>query len=403
MFGCHSRLVVFSVIGLLSALDMSAEVLSKRSWGEAAQSCTLLGSSNTEEVQIEKINISSEVRDSLYWIGAIVNHTLWLQVVGYAQVTGPGEIVDPPSLLSCHLYCNSNRQTEISFALMNKRCYCQQQSFSAASGPRAIKYLRATLPPAKINGSIRGDCVAFTRTVSANNHQLLPCSTLLPPICESGEMSISNKNWTEAVTSCSRPAAEFIVLSAYNVDIGTTGWTGITRQNYGRIWATDSREVTSLFGCIAVDVSSGTATSLHEFPCDTNLTPLCEHGTILKGNTNEATENSDTSISSAVGLASGFGLLVILIVVGVILLKRRNKLKARRSSKVSFHNKNFEVGMEGVNIPPLYAEVEECVNSTDKTPQGNPRDSGGSDRTYDHARVQSLGRILTDDDYDHLQ
>lgn len=40
----------------------------------------------------------------------------------------------------------------------------------------------------------------------------------------------------------------------------------------------DSREVTSLFGCIAVDVSSGTATSLHEFPCDTNLTPLCEHG-----------------------------------------------------------------------------------------------------------------------------
>lgn len=82
---------------------------------------------------------------------------------------------------------------------------------------------------------------------------------------------------------------------------------------------------------------------------------------------------------------------------------RRNKLKARRSSKVSFHNKNYEVGMEGVNIPPLYAEVMEYGNSTDKTPQGNPRDSGGSDSTYDHARVQSLGRILTDDDYDHLQ
>lgn len=59
--------------------------------------------------------------------------------------------------------------------------------------------------------------------------------------------------------------------------------------------------------------------------------------------------------------------------------------------------------MEGVNIPPLYAEVMEHGNSTDKTPQGNPRDSGGSDSTYDHARVQSLGRILTDDDYDHLQ
>lgn len=50
--------------------------------------------------------------------------------------------------------------------------------------------------------------------------------------------------------------------------------------------------------------------------------------------------------------------------------------------------------MKGVNIPPLYAEVVDYVNCTDKTPQGNPRDSGGY--------VQSLGRI-TDDDYDHLQ
>lgn len=33
-------------------------------------------------------------------------------------------------------------------------------------------------------GSIQGDCVAFTRTVSANYHQLLSCSTLLPPICQ---------------------------------------------------------------------------------------------------------------------------------------------------------------------------------------------------------------------------
>nr|XP_034318323.1 uncharacterized protein LOC105328511 [Crassostrea gigas] len=207
MFGCHSRLVVFSVIGLFSALDMSAEVLSKRSWREAAQSCTLLGSSNTGEVHIEKINISSEVKDALYWIGAIVSNTLWFQVLGSAQVTGLGEKVDQPYVLSCHLYCNSNGQKATYYALM----------------------------------------------VRNRGYQL------------------------------------------------------------------------------------------------------------------------------------------------------RNKLKARRSSKVSFHNKNYEVGMEGVNIPPLYAEVEECVNSTDKTPQGNPRDSGGSDRTYDHARVQSLGRILTDDDYDHLQ
>lgn len=397
MFDCHSRLVVFSVIGLFSALDMSAEVLKKRSWREAAQSCTLLGSSNTVEVQIEKINISSEVPDGLYWIGAIVNHTLWFQVLGSVEVTGPGDMVDPPYLLSCHLYCSRTL-----FALMDKKCYCQQSN-SAASGPRATRYLLASLIPEKINGGIQGDCVAFTRTVSANYHQLLPCSTLLPPICEIGEMGIPNKTWIDAVTSCKRPAASFSDLSKYNVTNGTTGWTGITRQNYGRIWATDWRKGTSLFGCIAVNVSSGNAISVHEFPCDTNLTPLCEHGTILKGYTNEATENSDTSISSAVGLASGFGLLVILIVVGVILLKRRNKLKARRSSKVSFHNKNYEVGMEGVNIPPLYAEVEECVNSTDKTPQGNPRDSGGSDRTYDHARVQSLGRILTDDDYDHLQ
>lgn len=403
MFGCHSRLVVFSVIGLFSALDMSAEVLKKRSWREAAQYCTLLGSNNTGTVLIEKINISSEVKDALYWIGAIVDDTLWFQVLGSAQVTGQGEIVDQPYVLSCHLYCNSNGQKATYYALMDKRCYCQSSPFSPAPGQSAFQYLQTRLSPSKINGSIQGDCVAFTRTVSADYHQLLSCSTLLPPICESGEMSITNTSWTEAVTSCNRPAAEFSDLSKYDVTNGTTGWTGIARQNYGRIWVPDSREDTSLFGCIAVDVSSGKATSLHEFPCDTNLTSLCEHGTILKGNTKEATENSDTSISSAVGLASGFGLLVILIVVGVILLKRRNKLKARRSSKVSFHNKNYEVGMEGVNIPPLYAEVEECVNSTDKTPQGNPRDSGGSDRTYDHARVQNLGRILTDDDYDHLQ
>eukprot|EP00105_Crassostrea_gigas_P011890 XP_011427723.1 PREDICTED: uncharacterized protein LOC105328511 [Crassostrea gigas] len=82
MFGCHSRLVVFSVIGLFSALDMSAEVLKKRSWREAAQYCTLLGSNNTATVQIEKINISSDVQDALYWIGAIVNHTFWFQVLG---------------------------------------------------------------------------------------------------------------------------------------------------------------------------------------------------------------------------------------------------------------------------------------------------------------------------------
>lgn len=280
MFGCHSRLVVFSVIGLFSALDMSAEVLKKRSWREAAQSCTLLGSSNTGEVQIEKINISSEVPDALYWIGAIVNHTLWFHVLGSVKVTGQGVMVDPPSLLSCHLYCNSKGQKEAYFALMDKRCHCQQQSpFSSAPGQSAFQYLQTRLTPSKINGSIQGDCVAFTRTVSANYHQLLPCSTLLLPICESGVMNITNKNWTEAVTSCNdRPAASFSDLSTYNVAIGTTGWTGITRQNYGRIWVADSREVTSLFGCIAVDVSSGTATSLHEFPCDTNLTPLCEHG-----------------------------------------------------------------------------------------------------------------------------
>lgn len=71
----------------------------------------------------------------------------------------------------------------------------------------------------------------------ANKDQLLLQDWIIS-LGERGEMSISNKNWTEAVTSCSIPAARFSDLSAYNVDIGTTGWTGITRQNYGRIWAT---------------------------------------------------------------------------------------------------------------------------------------------------------------------
>lgn len=71
----------------------------------------------------------------------------------------------------------------------------------------------------------------------ANKDQLLLQDWIIS-LGERGEMSISNKNWTEAVTSCIIPAARFSDLSAYNVDIGTTGWTGITRQNYGRIWAT---------------------------------------------------------------------------------------------------------------------------------------------------------------------
>lgn len=400
MFCCYSRLIVFSVIGLFCALDMSAEVLNKKSWQEATKICTLLGSKNTGEVQREKINITSDVPDDLYWIGAILNQTLWFLVSGSVQVTGPGEKVDPPFLLSCHFYCKG--RGERYFALMDEICYCQQPTFLPSSGLKDTLYQNANVPPSEINGSIRGDCVAFTRTVSADYHELLPCSMLLPPICQNGVM-FENKSWSEAVTSCNGiPAASFTDLSKYEVSNGTIGWTGIRRQNYGRIWATDQGEDTSLFGCIAVNVSSGNA-SLHEFPCDTKLTPLCEPGTTFKGTpSNEATETSDTT-DLAVGLASGFGVLVILIVVGVILLKRRNKLKARRSSKVSFHNKNYDVGMEGVNIPPLYAEVMEHGNSTDKTPQGNPRDSGGSDSTYDHARVQSLGRILTDDDYDHLQ
>lgn len=69
----------------------------------------------------------------------------------------------------------------------------------------------------------------------ANKDQLLLQDWIIS-LGESGVMSITNTSWTEAVTSCNRPAASFIDLSKYNVAIGTTGWTGITRQNYGRIW-----------------------------------------------------------------------------------------------------------------------------------------------------------------------
>lgn len=286
MFCCYSRLIVFTVIGLFWALDMSAEVLNKKSWLEATKICTLLGSKNKGEVQREKINITIDVPDDLYWIGAIVNQTLWFEVAGSVQVTGQGEKVDPPFLLSCHFYCTG--QGDRFFALMGEKCSCQQPE---APGSSAL-FLLASVPPSKINGSIRGDCVAFTRTGSADYHELLPCSTPLPPICQNGVM-FENKSWSEAVTSCNgRPAAKFTELSQYNISNGTTGWTGITRQNYGRIWATDQGEDTRLFGCIAVNVSSGNA-SLHEFPCDTKLTPLCEPGTTFKGTpSNEATETS---------------------------------------------------------------------------------------------------------------
>lgn len=46
----------------------------------------------------------------------------------------------------------------------------------------------------------------------------------------------------------------------------------------------DQGEDTRLFGCIAVNVSSGNA-SLEEFPCDTKLTPLCEPGIYISTKT----------------------------------------------------------------------------------------------------------------------
>lgn len=392
------------MLGVFHALDMSAEVLDKRSWLEATQYCTLLGSNNTGDVLIEKINIPGDIADDQYWVGAIVNRTLWFEVSAVrVQVSGSEvEEVDPPFLLNCHFLCKG--QGAMRFTLMGKQCSCQQQQIRTSQGFGVPLYLGTNFRPSRINGSIKGDCVAFTRTMSAEYHEMLPCGTMLPPICHNESMSQISRNWTEAVTSCSvRPEVSFSVLSRYNITGGTTGWTGITRGSYGRIWATGPGEDSRLFGCVAVNVSTGSS-SLLEFPCSTKLTPLCEQGAGSKETaTNEATENIDTTTSLAVGLASGFGLLVILIVTGVFVLKRKNRLKARRSSKVSFHNKNYEVGMEGLNIPPMYAEVSEYVNGADKTPRGNPRDSGGSESTYDHARVQSPGRILSDDDYDHLQ
>lgn len=71
----------------------------------------------------------------------------------------------------------------------------------------------------------------------ANKEQLLLQDWIIS-LGEIGEMGIPNKTWIDAVTSCERPAASFSDLSKYNVTNGTTGWTGITRQNYGRIWAT---------------------------------------------------------------------------------------------------------------------------------------------------------------------
>lgn len=52
-------------------------------------------------------------------------------------------------------------------------------------------------------------------------------------------------------------------------------WTVVLAQFFFSL--SDQGGDTRLFGCIAVNVSSGNA-SLHEFPCDTKLTPLCEPG-----------------------------------------------------------------------------------------------------------------------------
>lgn len=77
-----------------------------------------------------------------------------------------------------------------------------------------------------------------------------------------------------------------------------------------------------------------------------------------------------------------------------------------RKTSATFHNSNYETEMDAT-IPAEYAEV-----NYDVTSPGNAR----TDDTYDHARIQSLGRVLVDrrevfgpssvqgldDDYDHI-
>nr|XP_022318332.1 uncharacterized protein LOC111121367 isoform X2 [Crassostrea virginica] len=217
-----------------------------------------------------------------------------------------------------------------------------------------------------------------------------------------------NPVMVQAVRSAYRPISSFNDLLRYNITTGDRRWTGIRRITVLK-WS-GSVDSDTLFDCLAVNIAS---MSLVQVSCDTELPSLCENGSISTTSVNEGI-GFDGSINEgqtvkfnalAVGLVFGGVLLGTLIAMGVVLVKRRKQTKMRKTS-ATFHNSNYETAMDAT-IPAEYAEV-----NYDVTSPGNAR----TDDTYDHARIQSLGRVLVDrrevfgpssvqgldDDYDHI-
>ncbi|XP_022318332.2 uncharacterized protein LOC111121367 isoform X2 [Crassostrea virginica] len=384
-------------------LSMSVTILDKRySWEQASKSCILLGSNNLGEVQIQKINISKDIPGELYWIGAI-NQSIWFEYQGdqrrncrVAQLTS----VCPSN--PCNFDCTEQISDD------DGQCFCKEDGNPTTRF--VSQYMRWFTPPSNINGSIRGDCVAFTKTAQTGYHEVLPCSTQLSPICSNGfNPAIQPCDWFQAVRLCnSRPISSFNDLLRYDIATEGQGWTGIRRITVLK-WS-GSVDSDTLFDCLAVNITS---MSLVQVSCDTELPSLCENGSISTTSVNEGI-GFDGSINEgqtvkfnalAVGLVFGGVLFGTLIAMGVVLVKRRKQTKMRKTS-ATFHNSNYETAMDAT-IPAEYAEV-----NYDVTSPGNAR----TDDTYDHARIQSLGRVLVDrrevfgpssvqgldDDYDHI-
>ncbi|XP_061174967.1 uncharacterized protein LOC133184120 [Saccostrea echinata] len=415
--GCI-KIIILLLGNLYELTQATIEVSSvNRTWSEASRRCLLFGSNNTGDVQINKINIPSTLSDGLYWIGATVK-SAWFEFLGNyspdvgrvgVDGTSMNNFNDP--IYDCYFKCRESEN--LFFALMKKKCYCFSSlpSDSQRSNlPKVYHYLVNNRNPSKIMGSLRGDCVAFSKPNGTEGfHEVLDCETRLPPLCQS-EIGKSNSPWLSAVNNCSGVVQSSFSVQYLNVAVGGPWWTGITRRSI-KEWDDGSKD-TSLFGCLAVKIPASEI-PLQEVLCDNKLPSLCIKGTV-EGKSETKDSNDEMTMTIAISVTATCVFLVLLIFVGVAFWKiKHNKTNSKIARMPSVHNQNYEGEMEGAIIPHLYAEVERnnIYSGVSSSNQNN-----SADDTYDHCKIQSMGRTLvvpadlydsvnnvtSDKDYDYL-
>ncbi|XP_062603727.1 uncharacterized protein LOC134265524, partial [Saccostrea cucullata] len=164
-----------------------------------------------------------------------------------------------------------------------------QMDFYSATGYLEYTTLGAT--NLKVNGT--GDCAAVILVNGTNiglMHEFLPCDKQLPYLCQSNTAEIrinailhkEDKNWTEAVKSCS--INENIVRGSFDgyyalkdPPISTImAWTGISRRIINH-WSSGIIDTTDSYDCLAVSKDSENSTvQIHAKNCSDLLPDLCE-------------------------------------------------------------------------------------------------------------------------------